>query len=41
MSALFSTWIPAPQVIVNPSDGLANGMAVTIATPKPTAKPRS
>ena len=26
------------QVIVNPSDGLANGMAVTIATPKPTAK---
>jgi RND family efflux transporter MFP subunit len=26
------------QVIVNPSDGLANGMPVTIATPKPTAK---
>jgi RND family efflux transporter MFP subunit len=26
------------QVIVNPSDGLANGMAVTIATPKPTSK---
>ena len=28
----------ADQVIVNPSDGLANGMAVTVATPKPTAK---
>jgi hypothetical protein len=40
MSALFSTWIPAPQVIVNPSGGLANGMAVTIAPPKPTAKGR-
>jgi RND family efflux transporter MFP subunit len=26
------------QVIVNPSDGLANGTPVTIATPKPTAK---
>ena len=25
------------QVIINPSDGLANGTAVTIATPKPTA----
>jgi membrane fusion protein, multidrug efflux system len=25
------------QVIVNPSDGLANGMVVTVATPKPTA----
>ena len=28
----------ADQVIVNPSDGLANGMAVTIAMPRPTAK---
>jgi len=28
----------ADQVIVNLSDGLANGMAVTVATPKPTAK---
>ena len=28
----------ADQVIVNPSDGLANGMAVTVAAPKPTAK---
>jgi RND family efflux transporter MFP subunit len=27
------------QVIVNPSDGLADGMAVTVATPKPTAQP--
>jgi len=27
----------ADQVIVNPSDGLANGMVVTVATPKPTA----
>jgi RND family efflux transporter MFP subunit len=26
------------QVIINPSDGLANGTPVTIATPKPTAK---
>ena len=25
------------QVIINPSDGLANGTAVTVATPKPTA----
>jgi membrane fusion protein (multidrug efflux system) len=25
------------QVIINPSDGLANGVAVTVATPKPTA----
>jgi membrane fusion protein, multidrug efflux system len=25
------------QVIVNPSDGLANGMVVAVATPKPTA----
>jgi RND family efflux transporter MFP subunit len=29
------------QVIINPSDGLANGMAVTVATPKPTAKPEA
>ena len=28
----------ADQVIVNPSDGLANGMAVTVALTKPTAK---
>jgi hypothetical protein len=28
----------ADQVIVNPSDGLANGMAITIATPKQNAK---
>ena len=27
------------QVILNPSDGLADGMAVTVATPKPTEKP--
>jgi membrane fusion protein, multidrug efflux system len=27
----------ADQVIVNPSDGLANGMVVTVATPKPAA----
>jgi RND family efflux transporter MFP subunit len=27
----------ADQVIVNPSDGLANGMVVTVATPKPPA----
>jgi len=27
------------QVILNPSDGLANGMSVTVATPKPTAQP--
>ena len=27
------------QVILNPSDGLAEGMAVTIATPKPAAQP--
>ena len=27
------------QVIVNPSDGLADGMSVTVATPKPTAQP--
>ncbi len=27
------------QVILNPSDGLADGMAVTVATPKPTAQP--
>jgi RND family efflux transporter MFP subunit len=27
----------ADQVIVNPSDGLANGMVVTVARPKPTA----
>jgi len=31
----------ADQVIVNPSDGLANGMVVTVATPKPTAKPEA
>jgi RND family efflux transporter MFP subunit len=29
------------QVIINPSDGLANGTAVTIATPKPAAKPEA
>ena len=29
------------QVIVNPSDGLANGMAVTVATPKPAPKPEA
>lgn len=28
----------ADQVIVNPPDGLANGMAVIVATPKPNAK---
>jgi RND family efflux transporter MFP subunit len=27
------------QIILNPSDGLADGMAVSVATPKPTAKP--
>ncbi len=27
------------QVIVNPSDGLADGMSVSVATPKPTAQP--
>jgi RND family efflux transporter MFP subunit len=27
------------QVILNPSDGLADGTAVTVATPKPTEKP--
>ena len=27
------------QIILNPSDGLADGMAVTVATPKPTAQP--
>ncbi|MBV8376983.1 MAG: efflux RND transporter periplasmic adaptor subunit [Verrucomicrobia bacterium] len=27
------------QVILNPSDGLADGMAVTVATPKPAEKP--
>jgi RND family efflux transporter MFP subunit len=27
------------QVILNPSDGLANGMAANIATPKPSASP--
>ncbi len=27
------------QVIINPSDGLANGVAVTVATPKPSPKP--
>jgi RND family efflux transporter MFP subunit len=27
------------QVILNPSDGLADGMAVSVATPKPTEKP--
>jgi RND family efflux transporter MFP subunit len=27
------------QVILNPSDGLADGMSVTVATPKPTAQP--
>jgi membrane fusion protein, multidrug efflux system len=31
----------ADQVIVNPSDGLANGMAVTVAAPKPAAKPNA
>jgi RND family efflux transporter MFP subunit len=30
----------ADQVIVNPSDGLANGLAVTVAGPKPAAKPK-
>jgi RND family efflux transporter MFP subunit len=27
------------EVIVNPSDGLADGMSVSVATPKPTAQP--
>jgi hypothetical protein len=27
------------QVILNPSDGLADGMPVTIATPKPATQP--
>jgi RND family efflux transporter MFP subunit len=29
------------QVIINPSDGLANGIAVTVATPKPAPKPEA
>src|SRR5580698_6345567 len=29
----------ADQVIVNPSDGLANGMSAAVATPKPSATP--
>ena len=29
------------QVILNPSDGLANGMAANVATPKPSATPDS
>src|ERR1700733_15362740 len=29
----------ADQVVVNPSDGLANGMSASVATPKPSATP--
>ncbi len=31
----------ADQVVVNPSDGLANGMSASVATPKPSATPQA